>query len=340
MQGPLFALALLGALNAVMVHAAFMQARATVDLDTENGDDKAKLEDKAVAANKYQYVHHPRPEDLSNLTVDMSAADLKSYDLQVSASAAVKVFGYPTHQDMWVSGSIASSGQWEGDLNKVLCNMLLSSAHEGVTPNFLDVGANIGVMTLTIASCVRGKGEVVSVEGLPSIANHLKAGVKANALDNVLVYNYAVSGPDKADSLTMALNPTNKGGSAVVGNKAWTNSSQSISVVPLTTLDAMMLAAPVMKSLRVAKFDIEGNEGRALQGAHELFSKHPPCTLVIELSGDWMERAGTPGPQVVSMIAEYGYDTSAIPYGAAGIGTYTLNQHDMPGCLARLRAAT
>lgn len=323
------------------VLVAALVASTTNALTLNNKKILAESKQSIVSAIAYQFVDQPSYERMPDIKADMTAQDLVAYPLHTPGGHPdVQVYGYPLAQDVHVSGAISRTRSWEPAFNQVMCEKLESAASQGIPANFLDVGANIGVMTLSMAKCAEAsKGVVVAVEGMPTIANHLKAGVKANNMDNVLVYPYAVGGPAGQDSLKMAMNPTNKGGSAVAGNKAWTNSSPNVFTVPLTTLDAMMHASPVMKYLSVAKFDIEGNEGLALKGAQDLFSNHPPCTLVIELVGEWLSRAGTPGAEVVSMIHNFGYNTASIPGGAFGVGTYTLDQRDMQRCVARLRTS-
>jgi FkbM family methyltransferase len=286
------------------------------------------------------YISAPVSEGLQELRakpVNSTRWDMHQYDVDVPGQDDITVYGYPRPQDVHVSGSLGDWESWEGGLVSKYCNTLKKAIESGSSANFLDVGANIGAVTLPVAACIRHHGKVFAVEGMPSIADHLKAGILANSLENVVLYDYAVSDPSAGDSLKMALNPTNKGGSTVKGNKAWSNySSTSVFTAKVTTLDSMLHQSPDMQRLRLAKMDIEGSEGLALKGGRELFTNYPPCTLVVELVGDWLARAGTSAFEVLGMLDGFGYDTSPVPYGAQGHGTYTLVQKNMPGCLARL----
>merc|ERR1712232_1369849 len=128
----------------------------------------------------------------------------------------------------------------------------------------------------------------------------------------------------------MGLNPTNKGGSTVVGNKPWTlQDSHGTYSVGLTTIDAMAAHEQGLTQLLVAKIDIEGSEGHAIEGAMKLFANTPPCMLMIELNSDWLQRAGTPLNSVVLRLHDVGYDTSSINM-SEEIATYFLKQQDMP----------
>jgi len=299
----------------------------------------AALRTATSLVDSASYIHTPVSLGLQELQakpVNTTRGDMHAYDVNVPGQGDIWVYGYPTYQDVHVSGSLNSWESWEGGLVSKYCRILKQAIESGSGGNVLDVGANIGAVTLPIAACIRHHGTVFAVEGMPSIADHLKAGIVANSLDNVVLYDYAVSDPSAGDSLEMALNPSNKGGSTVKGNKAWSNSSTQIFEAKVTTLDSMVHQSPEMQRLRLAKMDIEGSEGLALKGGRELFSKYPPCTLVVELAGEWLTRAGTPASEVTAMLSSFGYDVSAIPAGAYGLDTYTLDQKNMPACLARL----
>jgi len=290
-------------------------------------------------AEHASYIPTPVPQGLQELRarpVNTTSWEMQIYNVKVPGQHDVTVYGYPTYADVHVSGSLSAWDSWEGGLVAKYCNVLGQTVASGSSANVLDVGANIGAVTLPVAACIRGHGRVFAVEGMPSIADHLKAGIVANSFDNVVLYDYAVSDPSAGDSLEMALNPTNKGGSTVKGNKPWSNSSTNVFKAKVTTLDSMLHQSPEMQRLRLAKMDIEGSEGLALKGGQELFSKYPPCTLVVELVGEWLARAGTSAYEVHAMLNGFGYDTSAVPAGAHGHGTYTLDQKNMPACLARL----
>merc|ERR1719145_270026 len=106
----------------------------------------------------------------------------------------------------------------------------------------------------------------------------------------------------------MSLNPVNKGGSAVKGNKPFTEKRGSEDWhVPLTTGDRMLASNPALKAIMIAKVDIEGHEGHFLKGSEQLFSQYPPCIMTIELIPEWLERAGTPVEEILDMLVGWGY---------------------------------
>jgi len=264
--------------------------------------------------------------------------------------------------DQGVSGQLFSSkGGWETDHIALLCERF--KAHGGFG-NFLDVGANIGTFTIPMADCLslQGGGRVIAVEGMPPIADHLAVGILANNFQNVDMYNYAVGAPDDPKKVTMSLNPINKGGSAIKGNKPFTEMSddqlqdlfhpnkkqqdkvERVTVkeydVPLTTGDQMLQYNRALKAIHIAKVDIEGHEGHFLKGSQKLFSQYPPCIMTIELIPDWLERAGTPVEGILDMLVGWGYNhvPSAAHLRASNTQgqTKTIWQKDFPACMRRV----
>jgi len=205
---------------------------------------------------------------------------------------------------------------------------------------------------------------VIAVEGMPPIADHLAVGILANNLqNNVDMYNYAVGAPDDPKKVTMSLNPVNKGGSTVKGNKPFTDEMNDDQLqnlfhpgkkaqpwepklavteydVPLTTGDLMLKQNPAMKAISFAKVDIEGHEGHFLKGAQHFFSQYPPCLLTIELIPEWLERAGTPIEEILDLLVGWGY--KAVPTAAqwkkasSQAKTKTLTQKNFTACLERV----
>jgi FkbM family methyltransferase len=275
------------------------------------------------------------------------------YDLTIAA--------FDKKADQGVSGGLLAGIGWEKEHIKDLCRLFREDLHS--VGNFLDVGANIGTFTISLADCLKFTGgRVVAVEGMPPIADHLAVGLLANNLqNNVDLYNYAVGAPDDPKKVTMSLNPVNKGGSAIKGNKPFTEMSgeqlqdlfhpgkvhqgnQVVEVkeydVPLTTGDLMLKYNPTMKAISVAKVDIEGHEGHFIKGAQQLFSQYPPCILTIELIPEWLERAGTPVEEILDMLVSWGYKD--VPSAAqqrkakSQARTRTITQKNLQACLERV----
>jgi len=197
------------------------------------------------------------------------------------------------------------------------------------------VRTSVRSWSLPIASSFHSAGKkVIAIEAMPPIADHFRAGVVANHADNIIFFGYAVGGPVPDDNVEMALNPTNKGGSAVVGNKGWTHGSVQKFTVELSTIDAMLQAEPEMSNVLYAKMDIEGNEGRAIAGAQNFFSHSPPCALFIELNPTFLASAGTSPQEIKRQLDHFGYDVY-LNFVQMGVN-HEFRQRDYNGCVSRL----
>jgi FkbM family methyltransferase len=220
----------------------------------------ARLRDEAAGKG---FTHKKRPTAFSlehpKLDMDktgMVVAHMKEFD--------VKVFTYPASEDQYVSGSLQNQGAWEDDKLHRLCNKYKEHGKGKSGVHFMDVGANIGSITIPMAKCIAGMGAVIAVEAMPHIADHVMAGIEANALPNVALYRYALTSGFGAPggSLKMSLDSNNKGGTSVVGNKH--NGAEiaqlgyTILEVPITTLDEILAQDERLKSVLVMKIDIEG----------------------------------------------------------------------------------
>jgi len=307
---------------------------------------------KPLPADLEKWAHGPLFSDNSSLYHATVKSATGNYNLTVAA--------FDRNTDQGVSGELLANNGWETSHIAVLCERF--KAH-GEVGNFLDVGANIGTFTIPMADCLRPRGgKVIAVEGMPPIADHLAVGILANNLQNVDLYNYAVGAPDDPKKVTMSLNPVNKGGSAVKGNKPFTEMSDDqlqdlfhpskheqkfaprVTVeeyeVPLTTGDLMLQYNPAFKAILIAKVDIEGHEGHFLKGSQQLFSKYPPCIMTIEMIPEWLERAGTPVEDVLDLLVRWGYDhvpsAAHLRASSAQGQTKTIWQKNFMACMKRV----
>lgn len=295
---------------------------------TQAGKAEASQAAKKIAV---QFIRNPSPQRLPYLHPNATGMVLGHLSVPGEPETQIDIQCYPPSADKYVSSSILATGAWEEELVAYAAHPWTADLH--LKGNFLDIGANIGAYTLPLGHLLQGRGEVISVEAMPDIAEHLKAGIVANKLFNVNLFQYAVGAEDAEDLLTMTLDPINKGGSSVEGNKL--NSSdfhagETVSV-GMTTLDMMLAALPALSSVLAMKVDIEGNEGRMLKGAHEFFTEHPPCYLHMELVPEWLDTAGTPYEEVMQTLTDFGYMNPQ----AASENNYHFEQKNMASCLER-----
>jgi FkbM family methyltransferase len=131
----------------------------------------------------------------------------------------------------------------------------------------LDVGANIGIFTLSAARKVGDSGHVYAIEPIARNVQSICAGVISNGFRNVSVLPVAASG--SAGVVPMLRNANSSNGivdTHVAGDVADV-------FVPAQRIDFLLHG---LDRLDVIKIDIEGHEPIAWPGLEALVSRHRP----------------------------------------------------------------
>jgi FkbM family methyltransferase len=131
-------------------------------------------------------------------------------------------------------------------------NFLVSYLREGDV--FVDVGANIGTLSLTAASIVGEKGRVISIEAHPRIFGYLRENVLLNNFKNVSLINTAVG--DKQGTIYFSDIRTDDQNSAV---------PESDLAIPVDILDNLL--ENKCDEVDLLKVDVEGFEKFVFEGA-------------------------------------------------------------------------
>ena len=140
---------------------------------------------------------------------------------------------------------------------------------------FIDVGANIGLMTIFAAKQVGPNGKVIAFEAHPETAKILEFNLNLNSITNVESCIYAL-GSENTQTVIYDNWQVNRGGASLVISE-----ENSVSYpIEVKTLDECIDSALIPK---VIKIDVEGFELEVLKGAKKTIQKIQPI-LIIELS--------------------------------------------------------
>jgi FkbM family methyltransferase len=183
-----------------------------------------------------------------------------------------------------------------GDLDPALSGVIRSILRPGDV--VLDVGANVGVVTLQAASLVGPSGHVFAFEPLTQLSTLLRNSIAENKFNNITIIECALS--DKPGVGRMEVAPTSLGCASL-------SESGNGQVCEMKRLDDIEFGDET-KSPRLLKIDVEGHESRVFAGGERFFRECPPDFVLFESQDrcDFWER-----PEVV-MLRDYGYKFSVI----------------------------
>ena len=166
----------------------------------------------------------------------------------------------------------------------------------------LDIGANIGLFTVTMASLTGPTGKVYAFEPLKDPAAMAARSVAENHFeDRVVIERVAVG--DKAGSaqLISAAKTTNAGGAYLKAGHV--PSGHDVTEVKLITLDAY----PLRRPLHFIKIDVEGAELMAFRGARQLLKEDRPVILSELHPAQLSKVSGCTAAEFVAELESYNY---------------------------------
>jgi len=170
----------------------------------------------------------------------------------------------------------------------------------------IDVGANIGYVTIAASRQVGPSGQVVAFEPSPLTYQKLCGNVALNLKSNVVCIQKALSAKITEGTFIVA---TDDGLSRLENEKLndFGLVMQERVKVEITTLDNVWTEKLSGRKVKLIKLDIEGHEFAALSGGANLLRS--ACTYVIsEYNAPAMRQNGIGLINFVTLMADYGYE--------------------------------
>lgn len=152
---------------------------------------------------------------------------------------------------------------------------------------FIDVGANLGLMTLWAARLVGTSGHVHAFEPQPDTYAVLERNLALNGVRNVTLHRLALGSKPERRSLYERSHISRGAASMVKPEQDFGQTS-----VELDTLDHIIEASQI-KTVRMVKMDIEGWELEVLKGTRRLLSQLDAPILCVESSKLYPVHNGT-----------------------------------------------
>jgi FkbM family methyltransferase len=140
----------------------------------------------------------------------------------------------------------------------------------------IDIGANIGLFTITMASLIGTTGKLYAFEPLETHANLLARSIAENNFaDRIVLERAAVSDKPGQGQLISASETINAGGAYLNQQGEALPAGHQSDEVALVTLDTY----PMQRPVHFIKIDVEGAELLALRGARSLLKEDQPAII-------------------------------------------------------------
>lgn len=183
------------------------------------------------------------------------------------------IHGFFIRIDPSIDNGVELSLHQTGTYEKGILSFLQATLKKGDC--FVDVGANIGVMSIFASQQVEIEGKILAYEAHPKTVELLKENIQLNQLANIQVYQYALGSTESSTKIYDNWQINRGGASLIVKNE------QSVSYdIKVHCLDSVFPENTIPK---VIKIDVEGFELEVIKGACSIIQKFHPI-LIIELS--------------------------------------------------------
>ena len=169
----------------------------------------------------------------------------------------------------------------------------------------LDIGANLGVISLRMASRVGKKGRVHAFDPNPRVLRYLQQTLDANAKLPIRLHKIALG--RSAQEMTIAVPEGNLGSASIARDQTGIHVHHyKVPVYPLSDY----AAAHEIDRIDFIKMDVEGHEAAVLEGARNLLRSSKPKVIVFE-----EHRAVTREriPPAFSLLSDLGYRVHMVP---------------------------
>jgi FkbM family methyltransferase len=187
---------------------------------------------------------------------------------------------------------------------------------------FVDIGANIGMITLHACSLIGSAGRVDCFEPNPECVERTRRHLQMNDIQNVTIHMCALS--DKVGNLNLNL------------------SSEHSGTATLTDVDEVKRALPVMVSvgddllmegprINVMKVDVEGYEMKVLSGLQRTLKSFKPI-IITELIEAHLRRAESSVAAVTELLGSLGYAPLGIGSARKGISHQLTLSRSLNNC--------
>lgn len=229
----------------------------------------------------------------------------------IKTSNGLRIF-FDRPDDKGVESWLFYTGDYERGTQHIIKKIL----NKG--DSFVDIGANIGLMTMLASKRVGEEGIVYSFEPEKETFQVLQDNIGINKTKNIKIFNYGLS--DKNEKKRIYLdNKKGRGGNSLIKGEG----VKSGSLIELKKLDSM-IGKDVSRPITMMKIDVEGWEINVLKGAELLLQSKNPPIICLEYSKELM----CDSENTYEYLGKFGYHFYKLEKGK-----------EVPSSLIKIRAA-
>lgn len=189
----------------------------------------------------------------------------------IKSKTLIPIFLHPPDNDIHISRVLLNGGSWE----KALLERMLRSMTQFPEAIFIDLGAHVGVYSLSIAS--HGH-KVIAIDCYQGNVERLCASTKAAKLSNRISIIYNAISKTRGNVHVRQASSSNVGSNAIVTTNNSIKLKENLEIIQAITLSDVLEIFNINSA--VLKMDVEGHEYDVLQGA-ERFFKHVKVHFVL-----------------------------------------------------------
>lgn len=186
-------------------------------------------------------------------------------------------YGFDIIVDPVIDRGIERSIYYHGSYEAGTIDVLKKCLRQGDI--FVDVGSNIGLMSLSASKFVGDNGRVYSFEPEPEIFAIFKKNIEMNKISNISSYNIGL-GRNRKKAIIYSNLDRNRGSASLIKPNQKNSKGREVLV---EALDEFAITNKIA-NIRMIKIDVEGWELEVLKGANNLLKSPNAPIICIEYS--------------------------------------------------------
>jgi FkbM family methyltransferase len=167
---------------------------------------------------------------------------------------------------------------------------------------FVDIGANIGFLSIMASKRVGASGLVVAIEPSSREYGRLLANLTRNRVGNIIPIHAALGEESSIVDLEIAPHHTGLNRLSVGGAQ-----SDCYVKVPMFFGSGLLSKLLPMRTPALVKIDVEGAEVLVLRGLKDYLMKTQPANVVVEVTPHFLARHDTTKEELYGIMAGIGY---------------------------------